>query len=205
MISNYRPARHKTMFIYLTDGSLKIFFQGQCWFLGIFPVCADSRTEHPARGPKRLHLVEMGTGEKRQAWKFFLKAKGNIEKGKEETTSLSFGVTSLAIPCNLGKEVVACERAQSLGAGHSGGVFLLAGHLLRASINDMPKAATGVTGNGPALRTPLFLLRCPLLPSLLCMYLAGQRPLLYSLIQALLGHKKPHCIQTKTEKVGDFL
>lgn len=139
MISNYRPAIHKTMFIYLTDGSLKIFFQGQCWFLGIFPVCVDFRTEHPARGPKRLHLVEMGRGAKRQAWRSFLKAKGNIEKGKEKTTSLNFGVTSFATPCNLGKEVVACKWAQSLGTGHAGAVTLLAGHLLRASINDTPR------------------------------------------------------------------
>lgn len=204
MISNYRPAMHKTMFIYFTDGSLKIFFQGQCWFLGIFPVCADFGTEHPARGPKRLHLVETGRA-KRQARKSFLKAKGNTEKGKEETKSLNFGVTSFATPCNLGKEVVACKRAQSLGAGHAAGVFLLAGHLLRASISDTPRLLLGSLGMAQPWGPPLSLLRCPLLCSLLCMYVEGQRPLRYSLIQALLGNKKPHCVQTKTEKVGDFL
>lgn len=89
--------------------------------------------------------MEMGRA-KRQAWKSFLKAKGNTEKGKEETKSLNFGVTSFATPCNLGKEVVACKRAQSLGAGHAAGVFLLAGHLLRASISDTPRLLLGSLG-----------------------------------------------------------
>lgn len=149
------------MFIYFTDGSRKIFFQGQCWFLGIFPVCADFRTEHPARRPKRLHLVEMGRRAKRQAWKSFLKAKGNTEKGKEEKKSLNFGVISFATPCNLGKEVVACKRAQSLGVGRAAGVFLLAGHLLRASISDMPRLLLGSQEMAQPRGPPLSRLRCP--------------------------------------------
>lgn len=161
------------MFIYFTDGSRKIFFQGQCWFLGIFPVCADFRTEHPARRPKRLHLVEMGRRAKRQAWKSFLKAKGNTEKGKEEKKSLNFGVISFATPCNLGKEVVACKRAQSLGAGRAAGVFLLAGHLLRASISDMPRLLLGSQGMAQPRGPPLSPLRWPLLRSLLWMDLGG--------------------------------
>lgn len=149
--------------------------------------------------------MEMGRRAKRQAWKSFLKAKGNTEKGKEEKKSLNFGVISFATPCNLGKEVVACKRAQSLGAGRAAGVFLLAGHLLRASISDMPRLLLGSQGMAQPRGRPLSPLRCPLLRSLLWMDLGGQRPLLYGLIQALLGNKKPHCVQTKTEKVGDFL
>lgn len=53
----------------------------------------------------RLHLE--GWWGRGQTWKSFLKAKGNTDKGKKETTNVNFCVTTLATPSNLGKKVVA--------------------------------------------------------------------------------------------------
>lgn len=77
----------------------------------------------------------------------------------------------------------------------------MAGHLLRASIDDTPKSGTR---EQPSPEDTPFPWEMPPAP-LTTVYLEDQRPLLYGLTQALLGHKKPHCIQTKTEKVDDFL
>lgn len=62
----------------------------------------------------RLHLEGWGGA---QTWKSFLKAKGNTDKGKKETTNVNFCVTTLATPSNLGKEVVGSFIKQLRGLG----------------------------------------------------------------------------------------
>lgn len=89
MSPNYRPTIHKTMFIYLIDGSLKIFFKDNFDYLGfslnVLPLEPNFLQE------VRWDFTLCGReGERKQMWKSFLNAKDNIEKGKKETTNLDF-------------------------------------------------------------------------------------------------------------------
>lgn len=91
------------------------------------------------------------------------------------------------------------RRLLTYGQGNA-----VARRFLRASINDTPRPGTKVTWTSPALRMPPFPTNMPP-ASPTAVYLKDQRPLLFSLVQALLGHKKPHYPQSKTKKESHYL
>lgn len=85
-------------------GSFEIFFKDNSDYLGLSLYVLTLETNLLQEVRWDFTLRDGGGGE---TWKSFLKAKGNTDKGKKETTNVNFCVTTLATPSNLGKKVVA--------------------------------------------------------------------------------------------------
>lgn len=95
-------------------GSFEIFFKDNFDYLGLslYVLTLETNLLQEVRWDFTLR-----DGGGAQTWKSFLKAKGNTDKGKKETTNVNFCVTTLATPSNLGKEVVGSFIKQLRGLG----------------------------------------------------------------------------------------
>ena len=114
--------------------------------------------------------------------------------GKKETT-LKFLCPFLSHPTNPGKEAAAYKTAQRLRATHSLHLFLMAQEMQWPGASLAPPLMTlpdlVLQALAPALGMPPFAPDTPpASPTAVCS--KDQRPLLYGLVQALLGHEKPH-------------